>query len=218
MPLCGTGMCGGKEDTMATEVYIFIALVTIAIVYGARLAWEALKFRGKMLVTCPETREPAAVKVSLWRAAVKGLIGRKELELCDCSRWPEKRDCDQDCVEQLERDPQTHRVWNVATHWYEGKQCVYCHKPIQRLHHLDRSPALLDDEWKTAEWKHIPAQNLPSEFSRGLPVCWSCHMTETFLREHADLAISRPWEKCGPLGEYVPKNLDEKLDKPSKVA
>ena len=203
---------------MATEVYIFIALLTIALVYGTRLAWAGWKFRGKMLVTCPETREPAAVKLSLWRAAIKGIAGRKELELCDCSRWPERRDCDQDCLEQVERDPKNHRVWTIAAHWYEGKKCVYCGKPIERLSHLDRSPALVDHDWKTAEWKGVPAEQLPSEFSRDLPVCWSCHTTEKFLREHPDLVVSRPWEKCGPLSEYVPKNLHQKDEKPSRAA
>jgi hypothetical protein len=203
---------------MATEVYLFIALLAIAIVYGTRRVWESLRFRGQMLVTCPETRAPAAVKVNVWRAAVRAMAGRQELELSDCSRWPERGECDQDCLVQVERDPENHRVWTIAAHWYAGKKCVYCRKPIERLSHFDRSPALLDRQWKTAEWDDVPAESLPEEFSRDLPVCWSCHMTETFLREHPDLVVHRPWKKSGPLGEYVPQNAYRKSANVSRVA
>ena len=75
---------------MATEVYVFIALLSIAIVFVSRRVWERLRFRGKMLVTCPETHEPAAVKVNLGRAAVKAMVGRQDLELSECSRWPSR--------------------------------------------------------------------------------------------------------------------------------
>ena len=191
---------------MATEEYLFIALVAIAVVYLSKRVWEALRFRGKMLVTCPETHEPAAVKVNVGRAAIKAMSNRIELELCDCSRWPERGECDQDCLEQVERDPENHRVWTIAAHWFAGKKCVYCRKPIEALSHFDRSPALLDRERKTAEWDDVSAESLPGEFSRGLPVCWSCHLSQTFLREHPDLVVYRPWKKGGPLGQYVPQN------------
>jgi len=203
---------------MATEVYLFIALLAIALVYVTKRVWEALKFRGKMLVTCPETHEPAAVKVNVPRAAVEAMVGRHKLALCNCSRWPERADCDQACLEQIERDPERHRVWTIASNWYAGKRCIYCRKPIETLSHFDRSPALLDYEWKTAEWDHLPAETLPAEFSRELPVCWSCHVTETLLREHPDVVTFRPWAKCGPLGEYVPKNLNPKSTKGSRAA
>lgn len=191
---------------MAADVYIFTGLFAIAIMYVARRVWEGLRFRDKMLVTCPETHEPAAVKVNVVRAAVKAIAGRQGLELSDCSRWPERKECDQDCLEQVERDPENHRVWTIAAHWYAGKKCVYCRKPIEKLSHFDRSPALLDRERNTAEWDHLPAETLPGSFSRDLPVCWSCHIAQTFLREHPDLVVYRPWKKSGPLGEYVPQN------------
>lgn len=193
---------------MVTETYLFITLLAIAIVYVTKRAWEASRFRGKMLVTCPETHEPAAVKVNVGRAVVKRMVGRKELELCECSRWPERRECAQGCLEQVEPDPENHRVWTIAAQWFAGKKCVYCRTPIEKLSHFDRRPALLNRERKTAEWDDVPAESLPQAFSTDLPVCWSCHMTQTFVREHPDLIVHRPWEKCGPLGEYVPKNLN----------
>jgi len=207
-PPRGKNSGAGGEGTMATEGYVFIALLAIAIIYVSRRVWESLKFRGKMLVTCPETHDPAAVKVNVGRAALKALAGRRELELCACSRWPERGDCDQDCLEQVERAPENHRAWTIAEHWYTGKKCVYCRKPIETLSRFDHSPALLDRDRKTAEWDELPTESLPGAFSRDLPVCWSCHMTQTFLREHGDLVVYRPWNRRGPLGEYIPRSAD----------
>ena len=195
---------------MATEVYLFTALLAIAVVFVSRRVWESLKFHGKMLVICPETHEPAAVKINIGRAAAGAVAGRRHLELSDCSRWPERAGCDQACLDQIESDPENHRVRAIAAHWYAGKKCVYCHKQIETPSHFDHSPALIAHDWKTSEWNHVPAENLPEEFSRNLPVCWSCHMTETFLREHPDLAVHRPWKKSGPLGEYIPRDFNPK--------
>lgn len=206
----GKYLAAGGEDTMATEVYVVIALLAIAIVFVTRRVWGALTFRGKMLITCPETHAPAAVKVNLRRATLNALAGRDDLELCDCSRWPERADCDQDCLPQVERDPENHRVWSIASHWFAGKKCVYCGKRIDTLSHFDHKPALLDRESKTEEWNDLPAESLPGAFSEDLPVCWSCHMTQKFVREHPDMVVVRPWEKSGPLGEYVPKNANPK--------
>jgi hypothetical protein len=194
---------------MAGEVYLLLALVIVAIAYSISPVRKVLRFRGKMLVTCPETKKPAAVKVATWRATLAALVGRRDIELSNCSRWPEREDCEQDCLCQLEADPESHRVWSIASRWYEGKKCVYCQKPIEKFSHLDRRPALLNAERKTIEWHLIPAEELPEALWGCQPVCWSCHMTETFLREHPDLVTFRPWKRSGPLGEYVPENGDK---------
>ena len=191
---------------MAIGATALIVLIALTGAYAAWRVWEALRFRGEMLVRCPETHEPAAVKVDVARAAVKSLAGGRERELRDCSRWPERGECDQDCLEQVEQDPENHRVWTIAAHWFAGKKCVYCGKPIEALSHFDRSPALLDEESKTAEWKKVPAENLPEEFSRDLPVCWNCHIAQTFLRTHPDLVVHRPGKERGPQGEYIPED------------
>jgi len=202
---------------MATEVYLFIALLSIAIVFVTRGILKKFRYRGEMLVTCPETRKPAAVKVDVERAVARAMVGLDHVTLCDCSRWPEREDCDQDCLEQIERDPEGHRVRNIASLWYTGRRCAICDKPVEKVSHFDHSPALLNPQHKTVEWDQLRAEYLPDEFSKDLPVCWSCHMTETFLREHPDLAVHRPWKKSGPLGEYTPKNLAPKDEKSSRV-
>jgi hypothetical protein len=183
---------------MVTEEYLLIALLLMAAAYvihrlhiGMR---EYLKYRGKMLVTCPETKNTAAVDTASARAALAAIFNRKHLELSDCSRWPERGDCPQDCLCQLEEDPESHRVWVIASRWFEGKDCVYCGKPVEKFSHLDRKPALLSPGGNSIEWDQLPPENLLGALSGCLPVCWSCHMVETFRKQHPDLVVDRPWK------------------------
>jgi hypothetical protein len=182
---------------MATEQYLVIALLVIAAAFLIRrlvAAGRAWRYHGLMLVTCPETRKPAAVRVATFRAALGEFLNTGQRRLSACSRWPQRRDCDQDCVCQIERDPKHHRVWNIASEWFAEKKCVYCGKPIDPLSHLDHAPALMKiPDRKTVEWKYLPAEQLPAAFSECVPACWSCHMTETFLRKFPGRAVVRPW-------------------------
>jgi hypothetical protein len=64
-------------------------------------AWRG--YRGKRIVRCPGT-EPAweaAVEVDAARVAVSAWGGPPDVRLKDCSRWPEKADCAQECLSQV---------------------------------------------------------------------------------------------------------------------
>lgn len=63
-------------------------------------AWRG--YRGKRIVTCPETREPAAVEVDAAHVAASAWSGVPDVRLKDSSRWPEKVDCGQECLSQVE--------------------------------------------------------------------------------------------------------------------
>lgn len=182
---------------MAIEQYLVIALLLIVAAFVIRrllFATRAWKFRGLMLVTCPENQKPAAVKVATVRAAAHEFVNRGRLELNDCSRFHGKPDCDQDCLREIEDSPEAHRVWNIASQWFAGKQCVYCHKPIEPPSHIDHAPALMRmADRKAIEWTRLPAEELPHAFAECVPVCWSCHMMETFLRKFPERAVVRPW-------------------------
>jgi hypothetical protein len=184
---------------MITEEYLLIALAAIAaVIVGRRLAASmyAWKFRGPMLVTCPENQNAAAVKVAVFRAAVDEFAGRQRLQLKDCSRWPERQECDRNCLRQIERNPDEHRVWNVAAKWFAGKKCVLCRKPIEPVSHFDHAPALMKIvDRKTVEWTNVSFEKLPAAFAECVPVCWSCHMTETFLRKFPGRAVVRPFHR-----------------------
>ncbi len=181
---------------MATETYLLIALAGVAGAYLLRrfqiATREYWKLAGKMIVTCPETHKSEAVEIANGRAAAAAMAGRRHVELKTCSRWPERHDCDQDCLGQLESDPQSHWVWNIAADWYAGKNCVYCKKPIHDLNRFDHRPALLNPEGKTIEWDEIPAQDLPGMLTSCQPVCWNCCIVQDFRREHPELVVERP--------------------------
>jgi hypothetical protein len=181
---------------MSTLTYLLIGLAAIAgIVLFQRLLVafrQYWRLWGKMVIQCPETRRTEAVEVDCGRAALTGMAGESVVQLKSCSRWPERHDCDQDCLAQLERDPQSHRVWNMAIEWYAGKKCLYCGKPIDDLNHFDHPPALRQAGGKTIEWDEIEPEKLPAMLESCQPVCWNCHIAESFRHEHPELVVERP--------------------------
>jgi hypothetical protein len=101
------------------------------------LVWSVLhdyfKFRGIRLITCPETRKPAAVEVDAKYAALIAPISARGLRLKDCSRWPERKDCGQECLRQIEFSPEDCLVRTMLTKWYKGKKCAVCGKTFGEI-------------------------------------------------------------------------------------
>jgi hypothetical protein len=180
---------------MTVTALIIFAVLALAVglfvfraIPGVRAYFD---FRGKRLVTCPETHKPEAVEVAVGEAAVGAFLSEPTLHLKECSRWPERQNCGQDCLQQIEADPENCLVWKIVARWYEGKSCVFCHKQIGPLHHLDHAPALVGPDFKTSEWNDVRPEELPEIFSTHQPVCWNCHVAETFRRMHPDLVVNR---------------------------
>ena len=86
--------------------YLLLTLAigaSVLVVLGLRIALRTyLKFLGKRLVSCPETHQPAAVRVATGKAAFKATLGDGQLRLSECSRWPEKEACGQECLAQIQ--------------------------------------------------------------------------------------------------------------------
>jgi hypothetical protein len=55
-------------------------------------------FHGPRAVNCPETHAQVSVRFNALRAAITGLTGKPKLRLADCSRWPERAGCGQECI------------------------------------------------------------------------------------------------------------------------
>ncbi len=183
---------------MSLTLFIVLTVVVLAVGLFAVRAIPGLRayfgFRGKRLITCPETHNTAAVEVAAGEAGVGAFLTEPTLRLKECSRWPERQDCGQECLQQIEVDPANCLVWNLVSKWYEGKTCVFCHKQLGPLHHLDHAPALLSPDHKTMEWKDVVPQNLPEIFETHRPVCWNCHVAESFRRSHPELVVDRELE------------------------
>ena len=77
------------------------ALVLIGTVYSfflARIFDKYVQFRGKRQVLCPETGGFATIRIDALHAAVSSPVDDPELHVTDCSRWPERQECGQECV------------------------------------------------------------------------------------------------------------------------
>jgi len=61
-------------------------------------------YRGVRAVNCPETHAPVSVRFNALRAAITGLSGPPKLRLRNCSRWPEREDCGQECIPDAVRN------------------------------------------------------------------------------------------------------------------
>lgn len=86
---------------------------------SAPVAWAAVHgyrlYGGLRLVTCPEKVEAAIVKINATRAIASKLAGRNDLRLRSCSRWPEKKGCNQACLAQLKAAPDGCRARALPT-------------------------------------------------------------------------------------------------------
>jgi hypothetical protein len=60
------------------------------------------KYRKRHTVRCPETGRETTVKIDVGHAARTSTYGRPDLRIAECSEWPERQDCDQDCLSRPE--------------------------------------------------------------------------------------------------------------------
>jgi len=192
---------------MTSNIYLLTG-IALLILLPALVLWLGdavrvfFRHRGKMLFTCPETGKAVCVKVAAGDAARSSLTGRPKIHLSECSRWPERQNCGQQCLSQLGADPQNCLVWTKICDWYRGRTCAYCHKPFLELHWHDHRPALVGADRKTMQWSDVAPEKLPEFFETHLPVCWSCHIAETFRREFPERVVDRPGDR-GPMGELL---------------
>jgi hypothetical protein len=156
-----------------------------------RLGSAWLKSRGKRVINCPENHMSAGVALDVRHAAATALRGDMKLRLSSCSRWPERQDCGQDCLFQIERAPEDCLVRNILVHWYEGKKCAWCGRPIGEIHLGERKPALLTADRCSVEWNQVAPDQLPETLRTALPLCFTCHIANTMVREHPELVIDR---------------------------
>ena len=181
---------------MNTAAYIILAAMLVAALYFGirRLARTFLKVRGAKTVTCPETGNPTAVRIDAIRATLTNTLGDPHIRLQDCSRWPQKRDCGQECLVNLDVAPDDCLVSSVLMRWYEGKICVYCRKKFEAIDWLDHRPALRTPEGVIIEWGEVTVEDMPMMLETHFPVCWDCYIAQTFKRDHPDLVTFRPWQ------------------------
>jgi len=98
---------------MNIVIAMFDAGVTLAIVVLALLSaylgyhWIRgmgvyFRLRGTRPVTCPETHKPAVIEVAARSMGMRPILDKPRLRISECSRWPMRGGCGQDCLNQVE--------------------------------------------------------------------------------------------------------------------
>ena len=110
---------------------LFIWLVLFLVVVGFLLLvfafWRRAldeQYAGGRPVTCPENHQPAVVNIDVRHAAATVMDGSPALRLCECTRWPERRECNQECLSQAVR-AEPYKPGEVKA----GKKPIY-HLPV----------------------------------------------------------------------------------------
>jgi hypothetical protein len=176
-----------------TIAYLIAGVLVFAAIYFAIGYFISIrrKFGGARVIICPETQKQAMVEIDARRAALTSLLGQTEIRLENCWRWPLREDCGQECLLQLGVVDNDCLVRSVLMKWYRGKKCAFCKRPFNGVEFTDHKPALFNPEGFTVEWAAIPISAVNEAMATYLPVCWNCHVAQTFRREHPDLVVER---------------------------
>jgi hypothetical protein len=75
-------------------------------------------------------------------------------------------------------------------HFFEGKQCAACRRPVPPVHAGELRPGLLNPETHEAvAWNDIPAANLSTTLASHTAICSNCLVIETLRRQHPELVV-----------------------------
>ncbi len=88
---------------MNTPLLVLIAAVIVMGFFYAVLpfALDAYRrFRCQKVVTCPDTRGLAEVKLNARRAALTAIFRKPVLRVKSCTLWPKKKGCAEGCVRE----------------------------------------------------------------------------------------------------------------------
>lgn len=177
---------------MSAQLLVVLLIAGVAVIYSVVAIIAYRRMRGTRIIVCPETQEPAAVEVDAGHAALSAVREHDDIRLQQCSRWPERANCNQACTSQIAVAPEHTLVFEILQRWYAGKRCAMCKRPIPVLSHVGPKPGLLNvASQETLSWEEIPAENLPAMFETHLAVCAHCQVAETFRRRFPDLVVER---------------------------
>lgn len=172
-------------------ISVLVVLLGVTAFFAAVALRAFVKYRGVRVVTCPETHKPAAVRVDAGHAAVSAAWDHTELRLDQCSRWPERQNCGQECIAEIAAAPRDCLVRAVLARWYAGKTCAMCEKPIAVLE-VGHQPALRAPDGHTFDFAAMPPERLIATLDDYAPVCFDCHIAEQFRRAYPDKVLDRP--------------------------
>jgi|SRR5271167_988467 len=166
---------------MLTFVLFFLVLFFLGaiLVTGLPVALSLQSYfqnRGRQSAICPENGDHVDIEVdnkySFWTA----LRGLEHSRLKSCTRWPEKGNCGQECLAQV--DPSPENVDRLMLGWYKGKVCAICARAIAPSDWRRGRLAWLDGRYKLVELRQVNLRQLQSALGEMRPLCWTCHQDE----------------------------------------
>jgi len=170
---------------MTTAIVVLVAFTVLFL----RLY---VHYRGKRIVTCPETHAPAGATINAALAAGTWMVTQPRFVVTSCSRWPERAGCDQACAPQVEASPDETLVRNIVAKWYGEHRCIYCAQPIREIGGSAVAPALLGPEGELREWNVLAPEDLPQVLATSVAVCARCELAEDFRRRFPNRVTDRP--------------------------
>ena len=133
-----------------------------------------VRYRRPRPVTCPAGSQAAAIQIDARHAAITA-VPRPVLRVAGCTRWPERHNCGQLCLDGVETDVRPSPIVRFAR-WYSGRRCARCAALFLDLRWVDRPPALMDRVGRILAWYEVPSELLVAADDAFLPICWGCHV------------------------------------------
>jgi hypothetical protein len=172
------------------------AILLVALPIGISLQ-AYFRNRGRRKVVCPDNHEPVTVEVDSKFALATALKGEEHERLQSCSRWPEKGDCGQECLAQVNPSPEN--LERLLQKWYHGKTCAICERPLTPADWRRSRLALLNEKQKLFELRHMHLDQVPSALDQMVPLCWNCHQEERARQAEPPRKLKGDRRKFGPL-------------------
>jgi hypothetical protein len=76
---------------------IIVAFGLIAVILPAMVN-AYYRYRGGVVVTCPQAHKPAELTLDSGRAALGAAFGKRLLRVTGCTLWPRKQACHDECL------------------------------------------------------------------------------------------------------------------------
>jgi hypothetical protein len=112
-------------------------------------------------------------------------------------RWPEKGDCGQECLAQVNPSPEN--IERLLQKWYHGKTCAICDRPLTPADWRRSRLALLNEHQKLFELRHMHLDELPSVLDQMAALCWNCHQEERARQAESPRLLKGDRRKYGSL-------------------
>ena len=134
----------------------------------------------RRVLTCPETSQSVAVRLAIGDRIRSLLAGRERLRIRACSRWPEREACGQECLLQVDLQPQL--LERTLRAWCEGRDCALCGHPLAPNDWRQGRFAGVDRQGAFVPGAQMSLSELPLALENYRPVCWNCHCAQRELR------------------------------------